>query len=944
MEYSPSLGHSFSFDNSSPPLTKNQRRLQLRQTLSSRTLPQASSYADESKSIIVQKTRQRSSSGSSKSSTRSNPTSPFRHNFEGFGLYAQYTGGEGSKPSTPEDGMDDSMDMKFGTPGSIRRRQAGRKASVYSEASTLVEGGFGDIIALGNQTLLGPRFCDSGSGSGSGSDNSYEKGTRESSSVGGTLKKNGRRKGTGRKVSGGSSDGYVTPPRRGSNMKNSSHHTYSDMHPEDAAKYIDVLEAQNQDLTQQLHNLTSPTSTTSNVSRLKKLTAENRALRNEIDEWHKEFEDKVREESRSRVIANEMEARSRIRAAEQALEDSRETIEHLHSDIARLKEVLIEVDHEKSAAENARREAEKKVELLAEMLREKRNNHSRDPSLSDRNEIRRGNRPRYSLNSPPGSHYGGSPRPLSIPNSEFEDSEEDDEHERSQSRADSRVSEDLRARLSLHFERTSRPSSIRGMSPTQEFGSQRLRTLEARKRMRSFEGGSSPQPLLLPTVIVPTSPSTQQHPTMDYPTQTPTEQGPSSVFSDSRPATSHSNAVSTSIYGAGLNANSSTISLDSVVTTSVRSVVAGNTATHSLFAELSRLDDDDMSDDASVSHRDDISEYSRQHSRYASRVASRVASRAASRASIASFHHQRKASFAAHPAPPMSTQGGGGVMSNAVSTTVTSSQAPRVSIFSVFTNTSSGPLHIVADAMTRHSLGKFLITIGHGLTSPRRTLTEVRTKARDAIGKFTGEIGPDRVSKRRGGKQWSQSRGSGEERGGCSHCASDRGRRKGAGRRSASAPISTRISDVRLGAGSPNASREPSLARERSPLFRQQPHSRKRRISTTSRVGGKIVQDQEPQVQRQHQVHAGDNVWMWFRFFMAIVTLITVNKDTCDSMYNEKEDIYRMEEVECVGGGAGSSGEDDMESDDNYMGGELYEDEETCGVRVERWRRQQLVV
>ena len=263
MDYSPSLSHSFSFDSSSPPLTKNQRRLQLRQTLSSRTLPKASAYTDEPKSIIVQKTRQRSSSGSSKSSsTRSNPTSPFRNNFEGFGLYAQYTG-DNSKPSSPEDRMEDSLHLKFGTPPSMRRRKSARQGSVYSEASTLVEGGFGDLVALGNQTLLGPRFCDSasGSGSGSGSDHSYEKSARESS-TGGSLKKSARRKNTGRKVSGGSSDGYQTPPRRGSNMKNSSHHSYSDMHPEDAAKYIEHLEAQNQDLTTQLHNLTSPTSAT----------------------------------------------------------------------------------------------------------------------------------------------------------------------------------------------------------------------------------------------------------------------------------------------------------------------------------------------------------------------------------------------------------------------------------------------------------------------------------------------------------------------------------------------------------------------------------------------------------------------------------------------------------------------------------------------------------
>lgn len=876
MEYISPVSQQFSFPQEQPPpLTKNQRRLQLRHSLSNKTVPQIGTFDNDEELVILQKTRRRSSSACSKaSSNHSHYTSPF-DDYEEFGRFSEYPE-DRSKPSTPvDDILPDASPLRLGgSAASTMRKNGGkelRKASFYSEASTLVSDGFGDLMLLSSQSIVGPRFYESGSGSGSdhGSSSKRERG----SSI--AMASNKRRATTRGRISMENHHNIYTT--RGGIMKDTSDHPYLDMHPEDATKYIEHLEQQTQDLTAQLHNLTSPTSSASNVSKLKKLTAENRALRNEIDEWETSFDDKVKEECRSRIITNEMEARARVKAMERTLEETRETVKILHADIDRLNSIIDEVAHERDMAEKEKREVELKVEVLTEILRT-REGESRSSSRCSSRAGGRNDGGRYSQGSYPGSvmaalRRSGPGRPLSISSSQFDESEGEAGY--------------------------GDAASARSESPTQEPG-----IILSRKRMtRSFEGGTSPQPLVLPTtagISLPASPNS------------------------SRPTSAHSNSHPISFYGAGMQANSSNISIDSGRTPSVRSGMSAiMTGGNSLFAELSMFEDG-MSDAAS--HRDDVSEYSRLHSRVPSYT------------SFARQHHRGPSiitsPIAATPRIRSPTPIHSQLQSPIRSPVLASNEftpaptvqlpPPRSGIFSTLTRTSSGPLHLVADALTRYRLGKILIAVGHGLKSPRVTLYKVRVKACEvAVKVLTGEMGVERVSKKRR-RVWNQ-RGNvwGEDRN-CSRCSVyDRGRKVGKpARRSVSAPIPSRVSNVYLSPGTPmeGMSREPSLVRDRS-LSRRPPH-RKRRTSTTSKQQGP-----EP-VRRHHRVHAGDNVWLWFRFLMAIVVTLGVvgNNDEKDNIQNEKA-RYKHDT------------DDEEDSYSDYLG-EVDEDEED--TLVEKWRKSRV--
>lgn len=885
MEYITPISQQFSFQQEQPPaLNKNQRRLQLRNSLSSKTIPQISTFDHDEEHVILQKSRQRSSSVSSKaSSNHSHYTSPF-DDYEEFGVFQRYAD-DRSKPSTPvDDILPDASPLRLGGSAASTMRKNGRKglrkASFYSEASTLVSDGFGDLMVLSSQSIVGPRFYESGSGSGS--DHGGSKRERGSASV--TASNKRRATARGKINMGNHHNIYTTPPRGGIVKDTLDHSSFPHMHPEDASKYIEDLEQQNQDLTAQLHNLTSPTSTASNVAKLKKLTQENRALKDELAEWETSFDDKVKEECRKRIIANEMDARARVRAMEQTLEETRETVKILHADINRLNTMIEEVAHERDLAEKEKREMELRVEVLTEMLRAREG----EPSIS-RCSSRAGGRDvggRYSQGSYTGSvmaalRRSGQGRPLSISSSQYEDSEGEEN-----------------VGYAEH-------PSFRSGSPTQEPG-----IVQSRKRMtRSFERGSAPQPLVLPTTMGFSQP------------QSP---------NDSRPTSSHSSSHPISLYGGGMQANASNISIDSGRTPSVRSGMSAIvTGGNSLFAELSMLDDA-MSD--GVSHRDDFSEYSRLHSRVPSYT------------SFARQHHRGPSIITSPVADtprirsptPIHSQIRSPIRSPILAASIETSSVPHIQstssrgIFSTLTRTSSVPLHLVAEALTRYKFGRILIAVGHGLRSPKVTLYKVKTKACEAAVKvLTGEMGVGRVSKKRR-KVWNQ-RGNGwnEDRG-CSRCSGhERGRKIGkSGRRSVSAPIPSRVSNLRLSLGTPiEGSREPSLAGDRSPSRRPSQHHRKRRVSTTSKQQGP-----EP-VRRQHRVHAGDSVWVWVRFLMAIVVTLSVvgNKNEKE---NEKAQFQHDVAV---------TDDDDDDDEDNYSDylEEVEEDEQdTLEIKVEKWRRE----
>ncbi|KAF8419895.1 hypothetical protein EV426DRAFT_263312 [Tirmania nivea] len=886
MEYISPISQQFSLPQEQPPpLTKNQRRLQLRHSLSNKTIPQIGTFDNDEEHVILQKnTRRRSSSTSSKaSSNHSHYTSPF-DNYEEFGRYSEFPE-DRSKPSTPvDDILPDASPLRLGgSAASTMRKDGGkglRKASFYSEASTLVSDGFGDLMLLSSQSIVGPRFYESGSGSGSDHGSSSKRERRFSIATA----SNKRRSTTRGRISMGNHHSIYTTPPRGGIMKDTSDHPYLDMHPENATKYIELLEQQTQDLTAQLHNLTSPTSSASSVSKLRKLTAENRALRNEIDEWETSFDDKVKEECRSRIIANEMEARARVKAMEQTLEETRETVKILHADIDRLNSIIHEVAHERDMAEKEKREVELKVEVLTEMLRA-REGETRSSSRCSSRAGGRNDGGRYSQESYPGSvmaalRRSGYGRPLSISSSQFDESEGEAGY--------------------------GDAPSARSGSPTQEPG-----IVLSKKRMtRSFEGGTSPQPLVLPTTAGISSPASPN---------------------GSRPTSAHSDSHHISFYGSGMQANSSNSSIDSGKTPSVRSGMSAIvTGGNSLFAELSMFEDG-MSDAAS--NRDDVSEYSRLHSRVPSytsfarqhhRGPSIITSPVAATPRIRSptpIHSQLRSPLRS---PILAAS------NEFTSVPIVQLPPPRSGIFSTLTR-SSGPLHLVADALTRYKLGKILIAVGHGLKSPRVTLYKVRVKACEvAVKVLTGEMGVERVSKKRR-KVWNQRGNAWNEDRNCLRCSTyERGRKVGkSARRSFSAPISSRVSNVCLSPGTPmeGMSREPSLVRDRSLSRRPPQHHRKRRTSTTSKQ-----QSPDP-VRRQHRVHAGDNVWLWFRFLMAIVvTLGVVGKNDEKDIQNEKTRYKHDVAVT----------DDEEDSYSDYLS-EVDEDEEdTLESKVEKWRRSRV--
>ncbi|KAF8462557.1 hypothetical protein BDZ91DRAFT_333393 [Kalaharituber pfeilii] len=924
MEYLSPMTQPFSIEpGESPPLTKNQRRLQLRHTLSSKTTPLIGSYDTEDENIILQDRRKRSSSTSSMaSSTRSHDISTF-DDYEHFAVYSDYNEEDTSKPPTPVDEiMPDASPPRFaGSTSSSMRRVSGkglRKASFYSEASTLVNDGFGDLMVLSTQSLVGPRFYESGSGSGS--ENSVSK--RERGSPGSiTSTGSSKRRATARRSpSMGKRQAYSTPRRRATTKDTSQHH-YMDMHPEDIAKYIEHLEAQTQDLTAQLHNLTSPTSSVSNVAKLKKLTSENRSLKMEIEEWQTTFEHKVKEECRSRIIANGMEARARIQAMEQTLEETRETVKMLHADIDKLKMIIEEVEYERNQAEKAKREVELKVGVLTDILRA-REGESRCSSRASSSEGGDDARGRYSHGPYAGSVIAalrkgsGAHRGLSISSSQFEGSE-DGQRSRRQSNASSCAVEDLRA---LRFAQmgSNYAESASPLSPTSlPFATDdHTNTIQVVRKMRSFKG-DSPQPLVLPVTTGISQPSS--------PTQAAGGLGspPQSILGGSRPHSAHSNAPS-AFYGAGMLANSSNISIDSGRTPSVRSGISGNPASNSLFAELSRLED--LGDITSV--KDDASEYTRFHSRVPS---------------YNSFTRQHHRGPSLITSPIVATPRLRSPIRSPVIRSINDSSTPTPaatpppqysSLFSSLTSPSSGPLHLVADTLTRYRLGKVLVAVGHGLKSPRMTLFKVKSKAKEIIVKvLTGDMEVERVSRRRK-KIWNQRERVGNDEKNCARCSpNDRGRKRigKSGKRSVSAPISSRVSGVRLTVGTPveAMSREPSVARDRS-ASRCPQHHCKRRVSTTSKACGKLNSQQGPEsVRRQRQVHAGDNMWMWFRFLMALVVTIgvAVKQDDDDGIRSEKC-RYRNEVAVT----------DDDASD--YMGEIDEDDEDVLEIKIEKWRKQ----
>jgi polyhydroxyalkanoate synthesis regulator phasin len=105
---------------------------------------------------------------------------------------------------------------------------------------------------------------------------------------------------------------------------------------ETAADYVEHLEGQLAALQNQLRALTSPTSTKLQSSKLRSLTAESRVLRQEVAEWEARFNERVRDETATRL---EVEAglRARIRALEHEVELRDARLAELECEVTRLR-------------------------------------------------------------------------------------------------------------------------------------------------------------------------------------------------------------------------------------------------------------------------------------------------------------------------------------------------------------------------------------------------------------------------------------------------------------------------------------------------------------------------------------------------------------------------------------------------------------------------------
>jgi len=180
-------------------------------------------------------------------------------------------------------------------------------------------------------------------------------------------------------------------------------------------------------------------------------------------------------------------------------------------------------------------------------------------------------------------------------------------------------------------------------------------------------------------------------------------------------------------------------------------------------------------------------------------------------------------------------------------------------------------------------------------------------------------VGLEHVSKRKK-KDWNQRTPIWDGDRNCSRCSPyERGRKKleKSPRRSVSAPISTQVSNPFLSSDTPTEgrSREPSVIRDQpAPTSPLQSH-RRRRVSNTSKVGGKASSQQgHEQVRRQHRVHAGDNMWLWFRFLMAIAVALGVAVKN-DESNNQKIKSCYMDTVITDDEGADSDCQSEYDED-----------------------------
>jgi hypothetical protein len=128
-------------------------------------------------------------------------------------------------------------------------------------------------------------------------------------------------------------------------------------------KYIDYLERQVADLTNQLQEYTSATSSTSHAAKMRQLRAENRTLAHEVAEWEADFERRVNEEVRNNSAVDQS-LRAAVAELEGRLEDREHSLRMANMEVKSLRrkcEQLAKVEEEN-------RGLELRIQTMTELL------------------------------------------------------------------------------------------------------------------------------------------------------------------------------------------------------------------------------------------------------------------------------------------------------------------------------------------------------------------------------------------------------------------------------------------------------------------------------------------------------------------------------------------------------------------------------------------------
>jgi len=354
-----------------------------------------------------------------------------------------------------------------------------------------------------------------------------------------------------------------------------THHTAGYHHrrgrsTDGSGKYIEYLEKQVADLTGQLQNYTSATESTSHAAKMRKLAAENRAMRQDIAEWEAQFEDRVEGEVTERRVLDES-LRETVNELENRLEDAECQLRLANAEVKGLRK---RCDQLKGIEEENHR-LEFRIEALTELLADSTKTIQRCSSAEY-------SRPSSVIHPRRHTSIGGS-APTSAAMSRRASRESGSFHGMEdygitdpvdmifavEQKLDGRTSPSVSSQASSNYSSRRRLSFAAGMHPPRSpVPGQMSPTLRAR-RMRKFAAGSTaPKTLILPSASV----------VISAPTSLPgSPTRPKSVSSDLGVGESHRD-----------RSNFDTM----------RSVSYPNTHRNSLFAELARVESESEESDA----------------------------------------------------------------------------------------------------------------------------------------------------------------------------------------------------------------------------------------------------------------------------------------------------------------------------------------------------------